>query len=112
MFLKYTTMINAKLIAEYVSDLEIKAHNMEREIERGQEWMQRGMVSIEKFYAVKLTIPEVARLHNVNAQTVRSYVKRGFIEKHQDSTDGYTYIRASVALTLDFGKLRKESRWR
>jgi hypothetical protein len=92
-------MINADNIGLYVSNLEAKVIKLEK--------AQEGSISLERFYAVKMDIPEVARLHNVDPRTVRGYVKRGLIEIHPDSTDSHTYLRGSVALSLDFRKLRK-----
>ena len=93
--------LNADNIGHYVSTLETELRKLREQ--------QDASVSPDKFYAVKMDIPEVARLHGVDARTVRSYVKRGLIEKHPDSTDNITYIRGSVALSLDFRKLRKSS---
>lgn len=93
--------INGENIGQYVSSLEAKL--------RALEQSSASAINVEKFYAARLDIPEVARLHGVDARTVRGYVNRGLIEKHPDSTDAHTYIRASVALALDFRKLRKSS---
>lgn len=92
--------LNADNIGQYVLGLELKIQTLER----------MKAINVDQFYAVKMTVPEVAKLHNVDAQTVRHHVKRGAIETHPDSTDSYTYIRGSVALALDFKQLRKESR--
>lgn len=91
--------MTAEMIAQYVSRLEAENRELRDK--------QTGHISPDRFYAVKLDIPEVARLHGVDPRTVRHYVKSGRIEKHPDSTDHHTYIRASVALSLDFRKLRK-----
>lgn len=93
--------LNAENISQYVSTLEAKVQKLEQ--------YKAGTVNVEKFYAAKLDIPAVAQLHGVDARTIRGYVKRGLIEKHPDSTDHHVYIRASVALSLDFQKLRKQS---
>ena len=94
--------LNADNIGSYVSTLESENRKLRE--------MQGSTVNPCKFYAVKMDIPEVARLHGVDARTVRGYIKRGLIEKHPDSTDFHTYIRGSVALSLDFSKLRKSIR--
>lgn len=94
--------LNADNIGQYVSDLEAKVRALE-------QWKE-GAVNVEKFYASRMSVSEVARLHHVDSRTVQSHADRGAIEKHPDSTDERTYIRGSVALTLNFKQLRKESR--
>lgn len=69
--------------------------------------MRNKSVNVDKFYPILLDPPMVARLQAVSVQTVRAYIKDGAIPKHPDSTDSRTYIRASVALKLDFSELRK-----
>lgn len=93
--------MKAEQIIQYISELEAENMKLKQECE--------GSVNIERFYASKMDIPEVARLHGVDPRTVRSYVKRGFIETHPDSTEHHTFIRSSIALGLDFRELRKMS---
>lgn len=94
--------INADNIGHYVSTLEAKVQALEQ--------AKEGTIATERFYATRMSISEVARLHRVDPRTVQYHVDRGAIEKHPDSTDARTYIRGSVALTLDFKQLRIESR--
>ena len=91
----------ARQIGEYIAGLETENQKLRTRIERS--------VDAKKFYAVRMGLPEVARLHGVDARTVRYYVKAGRIESHPDSTSARMYIRGSVALTLDFKNLRKIS---
>ena len=63
-----------------------------------------------KFYGLKMPVEMVALLHDVNKVTVRKYVKLGLIETHPESSDAKIIIRASVALTLDFTKLKRDGR--
>lgn len=97
------TQLSALLIEQYVSELEAKVRELEQ--------IKAGAIAVERFYATRMSISEVARLHRVDPRTVQYHVDRGAIEKHPDSTDARTYIRGSVALTLDFKKLRKDSRY-
>lgn len=62
-----------------------------------------------RFYNVYMNASEVAKLHNVSAQTVLRYVKDGRLKP--DSTKGQSYsFRVSEALKFDFVELRKLSR--
>ncbi len=63
-----------------------------------------------KFYSRKMSLAMVAHLHEVHCVTVRKYVKLGLIETHPDSTDAKIIIRASIALGLDFSRLKKEAK--
>lgn len=67
-------------------------------------------VDSQKFYAVALSVDTVAALHNVHPDTVRKYLNLDLIEKHPDSSTGKFFIRASVALTLNFLDLQRRAR--
>ncbi len=90
-------------IAAYVAELEWENRKLKEELEE----MRNKSVNVDKFYPILLDPPMVARLQAVSVQTVRAHIKDGAIPKHPDSTDSRTYIRASVALKLDFSELRK-----
>lgn len=75
------------------------------------ERLKQSSVNADRFYSAMLSTEEVGRLHGVNKATVLNYVKRGLIEKAPDSTDGKVWIRASVALMLDFGKMKEKLKY-
>lgn len=75
------------------------------------ERLKRSSVNADRFYSAMLSTEEVGRLHGVNKATVLNYVKRGLIEKAPDSTDGKIWIRASVALMLDFEKMKDKLKY-
>ena len=85
-------------IAAYVAELEWENRKLKEELEE----VRNKSVNVDKFYPILLDPPMVARLQAVSVQ-----IKDGAIPKHPDSTDSRTYIRASVALKLDFSELRK-----
>lgn len=75
------------------------------------ERLKQSSVNADRFYSAMLSTEEVGRLHGVNKATVRNYIKRGLIEKAPDSTDGKIWIRASVALMLDFRKMKDKLKY-
>lgn len=75
------------------------------------ERLKQSSVNADRFYSAMLSTEEVGRLHGVNKATVLNYVKRGLIEKAPDSTDGKIWIRASVALMLDFEKMKDKLKY-
>lgn len=75
------------------------------------ERLRQSAVNADRFYSAMLSTDEVGRLHGVSKDTVLNYVKRGLIEKAPDSTDGKVKIRASVALMLDFGKMKDKLKY-
>ena len=98
----YTSNYSASGIAAYVSDLEAENIRLKNEIEE----LRSKSVNADKFYNASLTLNTVALLQGVDPRTIKAYVESGDIPIHPDSTDGRTYIRGSVALKLDFNKLR------
>ena len=81
--------------------------NRNRELEKKLE----RCIAVDKFYNTALTTEDVAKLHGVSAGIVRKYIDLGLIEKHPMSTDGKWLVRGSVALSLDFDKLKKEAKF-
>ena len=75
------------------------------------ERLKQSSVNADRFYSAMLSTEEVGRLHGVNKATVLNYVKRGLIEKAPNSTDGKVWIRASVALMLDFEKMKDKLKY-
>ena len=75
------------------------------------ERLKQSSINADRFYSAMLSTEEVGRLHGVSKDTVLNYVKRGLIEKAPDSTDGKVRIRASVALMLDFGKMKDKLKY-
>jgi len=71
----------------------------------------RHSVPAEKFYNSALTVDMVARLHGVSPYVVRKYIKKGLIDTHQDSSESKLLVRGSVALMLDFAKLKQQSKY-
>ena len=91
---------------------EVVALVHENQILRAEnERLRQSTVNADRFYSAMLSAEEVGRLHGVSKATVCNYVNRGLIEKAPDSTDGKFWIRASVALKLDFGKMKDELKY-
>ena len=103
---KQTTDIqySASGIAEYISNLEMENARLTSELNT----LRENSVNAEKFYGAPLSLNTVALLQGVDPRTIKNYVELGAIPIHPDSTDGRTYIRGSVALKIDFSKLKRE----
>lgn len=93
---------------------EVVALVHENQILRAEnERLRQSTVNADRFYNVALSTTDVARLHSVSDYLVRKYIELGLIEKHPLSTDKKLFVRASVALTLDFTELKNKSKyWR
>lgn len=68
-------------------------------------------VPIDKFYDTALTTEVVGALHGVSAGIVRRYIKLKLIPTHPMSTDAKILVRGSVALSIDFDKLRYQAKF-
>lgn len=101
--------MEATAVLSEVAALVNECQSLRAENER----LKRSSVNADRFYNVALSTTDVARLHSVSDYLVRKYIELGLIEKHPLSTDKKLFIRASVALTLDFTELKKKSKyWR
>ena len=79
-------------------------------MERRVKELEASQYNADKFYPVPLGADVVAKLHGVSAYLVRKYVKMGLIPTHPGSTDAKIQIRGSIALLLDFDKMREQAK--
>lgn len=101
--------INRPSVAEVLGSIQELAFENEK-VKEEIEYLKAHCANVDRFYAKTMSVELVAYLHDVHPNTVRKYVNCGLIEKHPSSTQGKIKIRASEALTLDFGELRKKSK--
>ena len=92
-------------IIQYLFSIDIENRTLKAEL----SLQKKNLVDIQKFHTVLMTTSEVAKLHGVSSTTVRKYISSEQIEIHPDSTIEKAIIRGSIALALDFGKLKKEN---
>ena len=102
---KETTFSDA---LEYITELKAKCDFAEKEVER----VKADYIPSSDFKNIPLTVAEVAKLKGRCEHTVRSYIDAGMIPLHKDSTDSSFKIDASVALKLDFDRMKHERRYK
>lgn len=94
--------MNSQDIVGYVQALEFENRKLKEE----NNELKGRKIDAGRFYAATMTVKEISSLHNVDPATVRRYIKNGYIKRHPKSTDARILVRASDAVTLDFGELR------
>ena len=95
--------IDSLKISTYVRELELTNLELTQKVQR----LESKSVNIDKFENTAITVEACARMHGVWVQTVRQYIKDGYIPEHPDSTDRKKLIRTSDAILLNFKQLRK-----
>lgn len=75
--------IDSLKISTYVRELELTNLELTQKVQR----LESKSVNIDKFENTAITVEACARMHGVCVQTVRQYIKDGYIPEHPDSTD-------------------------
>lgn len=96
--------IDSLKISTYIRGLELAKIELTQKVEQ----LESRTINIDKFESTAITVEACARMHGVCVQTVRQYIKEGYIPEHPDSTDRKILIRTSDAILLNFRQLRKK----
>ena len=95
--------IDSLKISTYVRELELTNLELTQKVQQ----LESKSINIDKFENTAITVEACARMHGVCVQTVRQYIKDGYIPEHPDSTDRKILIRTSDAILLNFKQLRR-----
>lgn len=95
--------IDSLKISTYVRQLELTNLELTQKLQQ----LENKVINIDKFENTSITVEACARMHGVCVQTVRQYIKDGYIHEHPDSTERKKLIRTSDAILLNFKQLRK-----
>lgn len=95
--------IDSLTISTYVRGLELTNMELTQKVKQ----LESKSINIDKFENTAITVEACARMHGVCVQTIRQYIREGYIPEHPDSTDRKKLIRTSDAILLNFKEMRR-----